>query len=181
VDFSRTDLQRWGKQRAGSRWLGIRAFPEQSRDGQHGGKNLARIDGLAAVHQRLRNLQIECGPWQRIVDRYDDPSACLYFDPPYVPETRRDGGYTHDLTTGEHAEVVDRLLKLRAQAVVSGYPHPMYEALDRAGWQRLERTRISGAAGRTRRSRLLGFGSATGAGQIRREATSGIVCGTIHQ
>lgn len=47
------------------------------RDDYHG----ALLRELSA---RLRNVQIECGDWDKVVSFYDAPETLHYFDPPYV-------------------------------------------------------------------------------------------------
>jgi DNA adenine methylase len=38
---------------------------------------------LAAAHERLRGVYIECLPWDAFLDRWDRPGALFYLDPPY--------------------------------------------------------------------------------------------------
>jgi DNA adenine methylase len=38
---------------------------------------------LAAVHERLAGVIIECQPWQKLIDRWDRPGTLFYMDPPY--------------------------------------------------------------------------------------------------
>jgi DNA adenine methylase len=52
-----------------------------------------RIDHIWRFVERMRLVQIENLDWRDCLDRYDDPDAVFYLDPPYVPETRRAGGY----------------------------------------------------------------------------------------
>lgn len=92
-----------------------------------------RVDNIWRFVERLRLVQIEHLDWRACLDRYDDPSALFYLDPPYVPETRRSGGYTHELSADDHAELVARVLALQGVAIVSGYDHPLYEPLVTGG------------------------------------------------
>lgn len=88
-----------------------------------------RVDNIWRFVERLRLVQIECLEWRACLERYDHVDCLFYLDPPYVPETRRSGGYRHELTTDDHAELVERVLVLKGCAIVSGYDHPLYEAL----------------------------------------------------
>lgn len=92
-----------------------------------------RVDNIWRFVERMRPVQIDCLDWRKCLDRYDDPDALFYLDPPYVPETRRAGGYTHELTAEDHAELIERVLALRGVAIVSGYDHPIYEPLVSGG------------------------------------------------
>lgn len=38
---------------------------------------------IARTHERLRSVQIECLPYDRILEKYDRPTTFFYLDPPY--------------------------------------------------------------------------------------------------
>jgi DNA adenine methylase len=97
-----------------------------------------RIDHIWRFVERLRTVQIDNLGWRECLDRYDHPDCLFYLDPPYVPETRRAGGYRHELTAEDHAELVSRVLELRGIAIVSGYDHALYEPLVGGGFTRHE-------------------------------------------
>ena len=124
-------------------------------------KWLSTVESLPQIHARLQRVQIECADWRVILDRYDTPETLFYVDPPYVPETRRDGAYHHELTGEDHRDLVDRLLNIQGMAVLSGYPSPVYEPLERAGWCIVDRETACSAAGRTRATGIRGQGAAT--------------------
>ena len=107
-----------------------------------------RVDHIWRFVDRLRGVQIENLDWRACLDRYDDADCLFYFDPPYVPETRRAGGYTHEMDEAAHVELVDRVLALKGVAIVSGYDHDVYRPLELAGFQRHEFTVWSTAAQR---------------------------------
>lgn len=89
-----------------------------------------RMDRLHEFAERLRHVQIECDEWRAILDRYDRPEVTFYLDPPYLPSTRSSGTYAHELSEDDHAELVDRVGRLRASVVLSGYDSPLYSKLD---------------------------------------------------
>lgn len=98
-----------------------------------------RVDNIWRFVQRMRLVQVDCLDWRKCLERYDEPNALFYLDPPYVPATRRAGGYTHELTTDDHAELVDRVLALKGVAIISGYDHALYAPLvERGGFTRHE-------------------------------------------
>lgn len=97
-----------------------------------------RVDHIWRFVERLRLVQIDHLSWRLCLDRYDDPDALFYLDPPYVPETRRSGGYRHELTKEDHEELVDRVLGLKGIAIISGYDSPLYEPLTGGGFTRHE-------------------------------------------
>jgi len=123
-------------------------------------KWLSCIDMLPQIHARLQRVQIENADFRTILDRYDTPKTLFYCDPPYIPETRKAGGYTHEMTAEDHQELVTLLLSLKGKVVLSGYNHPNYDPLEQAGWERYDFHTACYVAGRTRSSGLQGKGKA---------------------
>jgi DNA adenine methylase len=89
---------------------------------------------------------------------YDSPTSLFLADPPYVPDTRRGGKYTHELTVADHQELVGILLRLQGKAILCGYNHPVYDVLVVHGWSRRSTGITCSLAGRTRVSGLQGEG-----------------------
>jgi DNA adenine methylase len=50
----------------------------------------------------------------------------------------RNHGYLHELTALDHEELVAAVVELDASVLLSGYAHPSYDILERAGFERLE-------------------------------------------
>ena len=123
-------------------------------------KWLSTIENLPAIHARLMRVQIEQADWRVILDRYDTPETLFFCDPPYVPTSRKNGKYAHELDEEDHVNLVDTLLGLKGMAILSGYPSPVYEPLTAAGWQCHSFETACHAAGKTRNSNLRGKGSA---------------------
>ena len=97
-------------------------------------------EALADMTARLGRVVIERLPAVETIRKHDRPGALFYVDPPYVHATRQEvrKGYAHEMTDGQHRELLDCLLGLEGMAVVSGYASPLYdEAL--AGWRRVTR------------------------------------------
>lgn len=117
-----------------------------------------RIDHIWRFVERLRYVQVDNLDWRECLERYDAPGVLFYLDPPYVPETRKSGGYSHELTLEDHEELVGRLLELQGDAVISGYDTDVYVPLVLAGgYHRVEWDTICSAAqieaGDTRKTR----------------------------
>lgn len=108
-----------------------------------------RVDHIWRFVDRMRSVQIDNLDWRACLDRYDSPDTVFYLDPPYVPATRRSGGYTHELTLDDHEELVARVLDLDGVAVISGYEHETYAPLVDAGFTRREFSVWSTAAQRS--------------------------------
>lgn len=97
-------------------------------------------DEIPAFVARLREVILEALDWEKLLDIYDDRSALLYVDPPYVHETRSPGHkemYISELTNEDHARLLDRLKGAKGMVMLSGYAHPLYEEALK-GWRRLE-------------------------------------------
>lgn len=92
-----------------------------------------RVDHIWRFVERMRLVQIDNLDWRACLERYDHPDALFYLDPPYVPATRRAGGYTHELTADDHAELVDRVIAIEGASIISGYDHPLYAPLVTGG------------------------------------------------
>lgn len=94
-----------------------------------------RQEGLMAVHERIRNVQLESRDALDIVKQWDTESTTFYLDPPYVLETRgRNRYYAVEPGDDFHRELVTVLLDVKGAAVLSGYDHPIYKGLVDAGW-----------------------------------------------
>jgi site-specific DNA-adenine methylase len=62
----------------------------------------------------------------------------VYCDPPYLPSSRkRSSVYRHDLSESDHIRLVELLVTLPCQIVLSGYRSALYDKLLR-GWGYLE-------------------------------------------
>ena len=95
------------------------------------------IAALDAVADRFRNVQVECNDFRKILKAYDTPETFFYLDPPYVHDTRSPYFYPEEMTLDDHRELVELLLNLRGQALLSGYRHEVYRPLEEAGWRLL--------------------------------------------
>jgi DNA adenine methylase len=109
-------------------------------------------EALDAIVQRLQGVVIENRDAWRVCEQHDSPDTLFYLDPPYVHGTRGRSdvhGYRHEMTDEDHAAFLRAACGLRGMVVVSGYEHPIYEAL-LPGWLRVEsKTYADGANART--------------------------------
>lgn len=119
------------------------------------------IEMLSEAHTRLMMVQVEHGDFRRILERYDDPETLFYVDPPYVHGTRSSTRYAVEMTDDDHRDLVTTLLNVKGKVLLSGYLHPIYEPLAAAKWRRLDFDMACHAAGRTRKTELLGEGSSS--------------------
>lgn len=115
---------------------------------------------LPVSHQRLQRVRILNTDALAIIREYNQPDTLLYCDPPYHPDTRRAGEYHVDADVTHHWNLLDALLRTKAGVIVSGYPHEDYQALETAGWKRIDLNTACFVAARTRASKLTGRGNA---------------------
>jgi DNA adenine methylase len=98
----------------------------------------AAVDGLTAVHQRLRRVAILNHDATEVIRQQDGPATLFYCDPPYLAETRTAPDvYAHEMTPEQHVELLATLKACRGKVFLSGYRSALYdEALAR--WPRRE-------------------------------------------
>jgi DNA adenine methylase len=97
---------------------------------------IGAVEGLSAVHARLRRVVVENMPALGLIRREDTPSTLFYLDPPYPHETRASkDDYAFEMSVRDHQALLDLLRTVEGKVMVSSYPSPQYdEAL--AGWTR---------------------------------------------
>lgn len=98
---------------------------------------------LPAIRQRLSAVMIYERDALEFIDLMDSPECLLYLDPPYHPETRSrahvGSRYKVEFSEEQHLLLIARLLRCKAQCVLSGYPHKSYSLLEDFGWRRVEK------------------------------------------
>ena len=126
------------------------------RNGKHPAQDFASMpDALLAISARMRGVVIENRPALQVIAACDGPETLVYADPPYVHETRspkRKGGeiahsYNHEMTAEDHAELLAALVGCRSMVLLSGYPHPSYDAA-LPGWRRVDVAALADGARR---------------------------------
>ena len=93
------------------------------------GSQAARI---SAVAERMAGVSLENDDAINIIRRYGrEPSVCIYADPPYLGDTRGNGGgYGIDQKEDEfHQAFADACNEAKASVIISGYDSPLYEEL----------------------------------------------------
>jgi DNA adenine methylase len=98
--------------------------------------NLREVLGL--IHQRLARVQIENDDFRKIIPRYDRENTFFYLDPPYYPHTRSVNIYRYEMTEADYEDLFNLLLQVKGKVLLSGFYHPAYGVLEKAGWQRID-------------------------------------------
>jgi DNA adenine methylase len=95
------------------------------------------IDGLPAVHARLRDVLILDRPALDVIRQHDGPGTLHYLDPPYYHPTRattREYGPL-EMTEADHRDLLDLLRQVEGKVMLSGYPSDLYDGA-LSGWNR---------------------------------------------
>lgn len=107
-------------------------------------------DSLTKVTERLLGVQIENKTYDYILNRYDNVDALIYFDPPYVTDTRIQGKvYQFEWTDEDHEIAARHLYECQGYVIISGYACPLYTDLyERHGWQRHDKEAQTNSGGK---------------------------------
>ncbi len=134
---------------------------------------LSIIDLLPEIHQRVMRVQIEHLNWYDLLEKYDweYSEGFCYLDPPYLPETRRGGGYRHELDADGHEKLVQYLIdnQEKKRFMLSGYDNDVYKRLEDNGWKKVCWDVACSSAGRTRGTGILGEGATRKHNQRRKD------------
>lgn len=97
---------------------------------------LTAIDGLPDVHARLKRVVILNHDAVAVIKQQDGAKTLFYLDPPYLHETRATTGeYEHEMTLGQHEELLATLGGVDGKFMLSGYESELYsDAANANGW-----------------------------------------------
>jgi DNA adenine methylase len=120
-----------------------RSFGRCIKDGRNGVATnvkayLSAISRLPEIHNRLNGVQVDMLDFREAIAKYDAPTTLFYLDPPYVHSTRKSKAYDHEMSDQDHEALMDILLSIEGNAILSGYANPIYERLEEAGWTRID-------------------------------------------
>jgi DNA adenine methylase len=119
------------------------------RGGRNDGVNAwwGAVDGLEAVHNRLRDVKILNRPALEVIRSEDTPATLFYLDPPYLHDTRTAKQVYHfEMSLQDHRELLDLLGTVKGKVMLSGYPSELYDTA-LAGWKRFSFDLPNNAAG----------------------------------
>jgi DNA polymerase-1 len=120
----------------------MKGFTALSRARTRNGMNeqasawLSAVEGLPAVHARLRRVVIRNKPALEVIKAEDAPGTLFYCDPPYLQSTRRSPEvYAHEMSEADHRELLRVLRSVKGKVMLSGYRSELYDR-KLAGWNR---------------------------------------------
>lgn len=104
-------------------------------------------DALKHIIERLQGVCVTCRDAKDVMLGHDGPETLHYVDPPYHFDTRADSAadYAHELSDSQHVELLAFLRTLKGMVILSGYPHPDYDAI-LYDWHRVERQALADGA-----------------------------------
>lgn len=86
------------------------------------------IEGLPAVHERLKRVLILNKPAIEVIKKEDGDRSLFYCDPPYLHETRSaTGEYAHEMTVEQHQQLLEALDGIKGKFLLSGYRSGLYD------------------------------------------------------
>lgn len=90
---------------------------------------MTAVDGLPAVHARLRRVTILNRDAFKVIAQMDTPQTLFYLDPPYLHTTRSTTSEygEQEMTQEQHEQLLDLLLTVKGKVMLSGYPSPLYD------------------------------------------------------
>ena len=90
---------------------------------------ISALDGLPAVHARLRRVVVLCRPAIEVLRTEDSQDSLFYLDPPYLKETRSAPDiYGFEMSRADHSELLTLIKTLCGKVMISGYPSELYDA-----------------------------------------------------
>jgi len=115
---------------------------------------LTAVEGLPAVHARLRRVLILNRPALEVIQSQDGPDTLMYLDPPYLSETRSAPDvYAHEMTAEQHADLLELVTTCKGKVMLSGYRSALYDS--RLGqWNRHDFDIANHAAGGDSKRRM---------------------------
>src|SRR5262249_25708594 len=110
---------------------------------------LTVMEGLPAVHERLRRVAVLNRDAVGVIRQYDGPHTVYYCDPTYPHGTRAPADvYRPEMNDPPHGELLDTPARIKGKFVLSGYHCERYDrAAARHGWRCVEVELPNHAAG----------------------------------
>lgn len=114
------------------------------------------VEGLPAVHARLKRVVILNRDALDVIRGQDGPQTLYYLDPPYLHETRTSTDvYTYEMTESQHSDLLELLATVGGKFLLSGYRSELYDSVaERYDWNRHEFDLPNNSAGGGQKRRM---------------------------
>ena len=137
------------------------SFASRSRSRTRGGVNeqanawLGAVEGLPAVHERLKSVLILNDDALKVIRKEDSPTTLHYLDPPYQHATRASTDvYEHEMTDEDHRQLLELIQNVEGKVMLSGYHSPLYDKM-LADWNLKEFDKANNSAGGKAKRRMV--------------------------
>lgn len=117
---------------------------------------LNAVDGLPAIHERLRRVVILNRDALDVIRQQDGKGTLFYCDPPYIHESRASKDvYDHEMTLDKHVDLLQVLADIKGKFLLSGYDSAIYRGVENeCGWNRREFDLPNNSAGGDKKRRM---------------------------
>lgn len=122
---------------------------------------LTAVEGLPAVHARLKRALILNRPALEVIRSEDTKDTLFYIDPPYMHETRKSTTEygPNEMSEWDHQQLLETLAEtavFKGKFLLSGYRSKLYdEFADFCGWHRTDFDIANHAAGGDTKQRMI--------------------------
>ena len=93
---------------------------------------LGVVDNLVDFHERIKYVEIRKMDFADFIRKYDSEDSFFYLDPPYLPSTRKAGGYDFEMSEPDHVALLAILSSISGRFLLHGYPSDLYEDFARS-------------------------------------------------
>jgi DNA adenine methylase len=108
---------------------------------------LGAVEGLSAVHERLKSVVILNDDALTVIRKEDSPKTLHYLDPPYLHETRSSKDvYEFEMTDEDHRQLLQTIQHVEGSVMLSGYHSALYDDM-LADWTLKEFVKPNNSAG----------------------------------
>lgn len=108
----------------------------------------SNMDRFSAFVRRIKNVHFVIMDALDLLTSINGKQFFVYVDPPYMSDTRsRKSAYSHEQNTDFHERLVQKLLAFDGKVMLSGYKTAVYEPLENAGWQRIDKDMSTNSGG----------------------------------
>lgn len=122
----------------------------QGRERSYASQDWCNLPGkIMQAAERLRGVQIDNRPAEKIIDKYNHEKVLQYWDPPYMLGTRNKKQYRYEMSDSDHECLLEKAIKSRAKIIISGYDSELYNDMLK-DWYRCETVAYSQVASKRR-------------------------------
>jgi DNA adenine methylase len=100
---------------------------------------LGVVENLPEFHNRIKYVEIRKMDFRDFIEKYDTEESFFYLDPPYLPCTRKAGGYDVEMSESDHEDLLKIISRMKGRFLIHGYPSDLYETFSQEnGWSSVE-------------------------------------------